>query len=68
MSALARHLARLAVTLSPFMPVKSAELWAMLGAPGHVEDQRFGALESIDASAWKVRKGEPLFPRAEKAP
>jgi methionyl-tRNA synthetase len=68
MAALARHLARLAVTLFPFMPVKSAQLWSLLGAPGRLEDQRFSRLESLDATGWKVQKGEPLFPRAEKAP
>jgi methionyl-tRNA synthetase len=66
MGALARHLARLAVTLFPFMPVKAAELWSLLGAPGKLEDQRFTSLESLDATGWKVQKGEPLFPRAEK--
>jgi methionyl-tRNA synthetase len=66
MAALARHLARLAVALFPFMPVKTAELWRSLGAPGKLEAQRFAKLETVDATGWKVQKGEPLFPRAEK--
>jgi methionyl-tRNA synthetase len=66
MAALARHLARLSVTLFPFMPVKAAQLWSLLGAPGPLEEQRFLKLESLDATGWTVRKGEPLFPRAEK--
>jgi methionyl-tRNA synthetase len=67
MAALARQLARLSVALFPFMPVKSAELWSMLGAPARLEEQRFTGLESIDASGWRVQKGNPLFPRAEKS-
>jgi methionyl-tRNA synthetase len=66
MAALARSLARHAIMLFPFMPEKSAQLWALLGAPGKLEDQRFSSLAGIDATGWKVRKGEPLFPRAEK--
>jgi methionyl-tRNA synthetase len=67
MAALARHLARHAILLHPFMPVKSAALWTALGAPGRIEEQRFSGLPGIDASGWKVSKGEALFPRAEKA-
>jgi methionyl-tRNA synthetase len=66
MAALARHLARHAVLLFPFMPGKADQLWRSLGAPGSIEDQRFSGLSAIDASGWKVSKGEPLFPRAEK--
>jgi methionyl-tRNA synthetase len=67
MAALARHLARHAVLLFPFMPTKAAALWESLGAPGKLEDQRFSSLGSIDATGWKVSKGEPLFPKPEKA-
>jgi methionyl-tRNA synthetase len=66
MAALARHLARHAVLLFPFMPIKSAALWQMLGAPGTLEDQRFESLGKLDATGWRVQKGEALFPRAEK--
>jgi methionyl-tRNA synthetase len=66
MASLTRHLARQAVALFPFMPTKAAELWAQLGGPGRIEDQRFGGLRELDTAGWKVRKGEPLFPRADK--
>ncbi len=66
MAALARHLARHAVLLFPFMPTKSAALWKMLGAPGALEEQRFASLSGLDATGWRVQKGEALFPRAEK--
>jgi methionyl-tRNA synthetase len=66
MAALARHLARHAVMLFPFMPSKAGALWESLGAPGRIEDQRFSSLASLDATGWKVSKGEPLFPKAEK--
>lgn len=65
MAALARHLARHAVLLFPFMPKKAAALWQMLGAPGTLEDQRFSSIGALDATGWRVEKGEALFPRAE---
>ena len=68
MSALARHLARDAIMLFPFMPGKADQLWKALGASGRIEDYRFSALPNLDATGWKVSKGDPLFPRAEKAP
>ena len=63
MAALARHLGRHAVLLFPFMPKKSAALWQMLGAPEALNDQRFALLEKLDATRWKVAKGDGLFPR-----
>ena len=62
-----RRLAAAAVALQPFMPGKAAELWAALGgeAAGPLDAQRFAA--PADAAGWRVRKGEPLFPR-EPAP
>ena len=68
MATLARHLARHAIQLFPFMPEKAAALWMALGAPGKLDDQRFSAISALDATGWKVAKGEPLFPRAEKVP
>jgi methionyl-tRNA synthetase len=64
---LVRQLARQAVLLAPFMPAKAQALWEQLGAPGKVADQRFAGLEELDATGWKVRKGEPLFPREKPA-
>ena len=63
MSTLARALARQAVLLFPFVPVKAAEVWQQLGAPGRIEDQRFDKLMQLDASGWRVNKGAPLFPK-----
>ncbi|HEU4563735.1 MAG TPA: methionine--tRNA ligase [Gemmatimonadaceae bacterium] len=63
LAAVVRQLARQAVLLSPFMPGKAEELWAALGAPGRAGEQRFGALDALDPTGWRVRKGEPLFPR-----
>ena len=63
---LARDLVRQCVLLAPFMPGKCEDLWQMLGAPGHVGDVTFDALESLDPAGWKVTKGEPLFPKEQK--
>jgi methionyl-tRNA synthetase len=60
---LVRSIARQCVMLFPFMPTKTQALWEQLGAPGRVEDQRFDALAQLDAAEWKVRKGDPLFPK-----
>jgi methionyl-tRNA synthetase len=64
---LARSLARQAVMLFPFVPSKAQELWERLGAPGRIEDQRFDSLMQLDATGWRVRKGEPLFPKPATA-
>jgi hypothetical protein len=45
------------------MPAKTEELWRQLGTPGRVSDQRFDGLAGLDATGWKVHKGEGLFPR-----
>jgi methionyl-tRNA synthetase len=63
LASLIRRLARQAVLLAPFMPVKTEELWRQLGGPGSVHEQRFDQVESIDVAGWKVAKGEGLFPR-----
>lgn len=60
---LARSLARQAVMLCPFVPVKAQAAWEQLGAPGRVEDQRFDTLAKLDATGWRARKGDPLFPK-----
>lgn len=60
---LMRSLARQCVMLYPFMPTKAQELWARLGAPGRIENQRFAALMKLDATGWRVRKGDSLFPK-----
>jgi methionyl-tRNA synthetase len=63
LAALVRQLARFAVTLYPFMPAKTAELWRRLGAPSDLGGQRFADLMSLDPTGWRVAKGEPLFPK-----
>ncbi len=63
LASMCRRLARHAVQLAPYMPVKSAELWQVLGAPGRVDEQRVHDLASLDPSGWRVTKGAPLFPR-----
>jgi methionyl-tRNA synthetase len=63
-----RQLARQAVCLAPFMPVKSDELWKRLGGSGSVHDQLLADLPSLDTAGWTVRTGAPLFPRESPAP
>ncbi|HEX4683438.1 MAG TPA: methionine--tRNA ligase [Gemmatimonadaceae bacterium] len=58
-----RQLARHAIHLAPFMPVKAQELWVQLGGPGAVSDQRFDRARALDVTGWRVAKGEPLFPK-----
>src|SRR4029078_7755340 len=63
LSSIARQLARHAIHLAPFMPSKSQELWALLGGPGRVEDQRFSGVATLSGGGWAVAKGAPLFPK-----
>ncbi len=65
LASLVRQLARHAVHLYPFMPARSEELWAQLGAPGALSERRFADVASIDPTGWRVSKGAPLFPRPE---
>jgi len=59
-------LASVARCISPFMPVKAAELWAQLGAPGRADDA--GSLgRKLEVKGWRVTKGDALFPKAEPA-
>lgn len=68
LASLVRQLARQAVHLFPFAPGKAEELWASLGAPGKVADQRFARLASLEVTGWKVRKGASLFPKQDPGP
>lgn len=63
LASLVRQLARFAVLLQPYMPVKSAALWEQLGGPGNLADQRFAGLMALDPTGWQVKKGDPLFPK-----
>lgn len=67
LASLVRQLARQAVCLAPFMPAKAQELWDQVGAPGLVSEQRFDHLGALVTTGWRVRKGEPLFPKEAKA-
>ena len=65
LASIARQLARHAIHLAPFMPNKAQELWAQLGGPGRVEDQRFAGIGSLDVGGWRVTKGASLFPKPQ---
>ena len=66
LGSLARQLVRQCVHLAPFTPGKAEDLWARLGGPGSVHEQRFELLSSIDPAGWRVTKGAPLFPKEAK--
>ena len=68
LATLVRQLARQAVYLWPFMPKKSEELWASLGATETPLRVGFAGLEELDPAGWEVRKGAGLFPRSESVP
>jgi methionyl-tRNA synthetase len=63
LSSLVRQLARQAVLLAPFMPVKAQEVWTQIGGPGLVSEQRFAQFATLDAAGWTVTKGASLFPK-----
>ena len=63
LASLVRQLARFAVLLYPFMPIKAAELWRQVGGPGELGAQRFASLMNLDAVGWRVTKGDSLFPK-----
>jgi methionyl-tRNA synthetase len=63
LASIIRQLTRHAVLLAPFMPAKAQELWVQLGGTGAVGDQRFGDLEALDVTGWRVKKGASLFPK-----
>jgi methionyl-tRNA synthetase len=67
LASIVRALARHAIHLAPFMPNKSQELWEQLGGRGSVSDQRFGDVERLDVTGWRVAKGAGLFPRPQPA-
>jgi methionyl-tRNA synthetase len=66
LAALVRALIRQTVHLAPFIPTKAQTLWNDLGAPGDVSAQRFANLGSVDPTGWRVRKGDPLFPKEQR--
>lgn len=57
-------IASIARCISPFMPEKAATLWVQLGAPGRVDVP--GSLgKKLEVKGWRVKKSDPLFPKAE---
>jgi methionyl-tRNA synthetase len=55
-----------AVLLNAFMPKTSASLWASLGAPGALAEQRIDDVATAFLPAGvRVTKGDALFPRIE---
>ena len=63
LAALARSLARQAVTLAAFMPNKAESLWAQLGGAGAAGATPYALLASLETTGWHVKKGDGLFPR-----
>jgi methionyl-tRNA synthetase len=63
LAAIVRQLARHAIHLAPFMPMKSQELWEQIGGRGQVSEQRFADVDTIDVTGWRVAKGASLFPK-----
>jgi methionyl-tRNA synthetase len=67
LSSLIRRIARQTVLLAPFMPNKVEAVWAQLGAPGLVAEQRIDALAALEPAGWRVQKGDGVFPRPAPA-
>ncbi|MDQ2889170.1 MAG: methionine--tRNA ligase [Gemmatimonadota bacterium] len=69
LAALARQLVRHAIALAPFMPGRSTELLAQLGAPTDflTTPGLLGATGTMnfDPTGWRVKKGASLFPKKE---
>ena len=63
MASLIRQLARQAIHLAPFMPRKSQQLWASLGAPAEVAAARFKEADALAVTGWRVRREGTLFPK-----
>lgn len=63
LGALARAILRITVMVSPFMPGKTAEVWAALGQPGIPEAAGWGALEHPRPGGARTAKLPPLFPK-----
>jgi methionyl-tRNA synthetase len=66
LAALVRSLGVAAVLLSPFMPVKMADLWERLGSGTPLPE--LAAVERLTVEGWRVQQQPVLFPRPELAP
>ena len=62
---LVRTVARLAVLVAPYMPVKAEEVWNALGGGAHrpLASIALSDLPGLSVSGWKVSKPPPLFPK-----
>jgi methionyl-tRNA synthetase len=67
LATLAHGVGTLAVLYSPVMPQATAKLWAALGEPGVLADQRVDRAWDR-AGGGTVSALEPLFPRVEVEP
>lgn len=56
-----------AVAISPFMPVKSREMWEQMGIASDFSSVNFSNIEEwgLFPAGTRVKKGKPLFPRIE---
>jgi methionyl-tRNA synthetase len=65
LATLVRQLARQAVYLFPFMPVKASALWRAIGGAGSPGEIPFDDLRALSTEGWRVVKIDPLFPKLE---
>ena len=65
LAALARCLYRLAVLVSPFMPMKAGELWTALGKSGIPGNAEWNGLERPPVAGDRTVKPPVLFPKPE---
>jgi methionyl-tRNA synthetase len=63
LGALTRALARITALASPFMPSKTAAVWAALGASPALEQAPWPALENPPVGGKTVHQLSPLFPK-----
>ena len=64
LAVLMRSLTRQAAYLAPFMPGKAQALWSQLGAPGTAAEALFANVEALNATGWRVNKGDGPLPQA----
>ena len=64
LGSLARTLARIAILLGPFIPVKSDEIWTALGLEGSATEASWEAYTDPHVAGSKVQKPAPLFPKS----
>jgi methionyl-tRNA synthetase len=65
LASLVRAVTVLAVLAAPFIPVKAAELWDLLGSDRPLTSIRLADLAALAVAGWKVSKPPPLFPKPD---